>query len=226
MASTFTDWLLVIGLAAGAGLAVLLGTTLVGRGPGFWPTPGKGTWQSRVFWSLFRTLNGAALLTAGLDWGGSGLVPEALRWLGALAAASGFALYARSLASLGPPNTYCRRAGLVERGIYRWTRNPQYATVIPAYAGLALAADSGPALALIALLALVYVLMAYAEEPWLQKAYPGAYERYARRVPRFYNWRRTRAFLRLGRRRLAPLPRRLATPARHPAAPGLPRKRQ
>jgi steroid 5-alpha reductase family enzyme len=114
----------------------------------------------------------------------------------------------------------------VDRGIYRWTRNPQYATVIPAYAGLAFAGDSGPAFGLIALVAAVYVLMAYAEEPWLKSAYPGDYQRYARRVPRFYNWRRTRAFLRQGRRRLT-LPRRHVAPAvRHLAATGLPRKHQ
>jgi Phospholipid methyltransferase len=61
----------------------------------------------------------------------------------------------------------------VDRGIYRWTRSPQYATLIPACARLALAGDSGPAFGLIALVAAVYVLMAYAEEPWLKSAYPG-----------------------------------------------------
>jgi protein-S-isoprenylcysteine O-methyltransferase Ste14 len=191
-----------------------------------WPTPGDGTWQSLTFWFLFRTLNVAALLVVAADWGALTLVPVPLRGLGLALAAVCLALYLRSLASLGPPNTYCRRAGLVDRGLYRWTRNPQYATIIPAYAGLALAADSAPACALIVLAAAVFVLMAFAEEPWLRTAYPGAYERYARRVPRFCNWRRTRALLRLGRR-LMPVPRRPGIPAvRHLAATGLPRKRQ
>lgn len=60
-------------------------------------------------------------------------------------------------------------------------------------------------------------MMTFAEEQWLRSAYPGAYDRYAQRVPRFYNWRRTRAFLRLGRRRL-PAPSRpssLPAPLRH-----------
>jgi protein-S-isoprenylcysteine O-methyltransferase Ste14 len=221
-----TILLLATGLGAGAGLLALLLVTIAGAPIRIWPTPGKGTWQSLLFWLLFRTLNVAALLMVVSDWGSLRLVPDPLRTAGLLTAAACFALYWRSLTSLGPTNTYCRRAGLVERGIYRWTRNPQYATIIPAYAGLALAADSAPALGLITLVAAVYVLMAYAEEPWLRCAYPGTYERYARRVPRFYNWRRTRAFLRLGRRQLAPLPRRLAAPGvRHLAATGLPRKR-
>jgi protein-S-isoprenylcysteine O-methyltransferase Ste14 len=222
-----THLLLATGLGAGAGLVALLLATIAGGPIRIWPTPGKGTWQSLLFWFLFRTLNIVALALAASDWGALGLVPDPLRALGLLTAAVCLLLYLRSLASLGPPNTYCRRAGLVQHGIYRWTRNPQYATIIPAYAGLALAADSAPACTVIALVAAVYVLMAFAEEPWLRRAYPGAYERYARRVPRFYNWRRTRAFLRLGRRQLRPLPRRLAAPAvRHLAATGLPRKRR
>lgn len=222
-----SNLLLVAGLGAGTGLALLLLATIA-QGPlRVWPTPGEGTWQSLTFWFLFRTLNLASLLTAVIDWGSLGLVPAPLRGAGLVGAAICGILYLRSLVSLGPPNTYCRRAGLVDRGIYRWTRNPQYATIIPAYAGLALGADSARAGALIGLVAAVYVLMAFAEEPWLRTAYPGAYERYARRVPRFYNWRRTRAFLRLGRRQLAADQRRRAAPAvRHLAATGLPRKRQ
>src|SRR5690606_7947531 len=143
-------------------------------------------------------------------------MPLSVRLAGLAAAAVCLALYARSLASLGPPNTYCQRAGLVDRGIYRWTRNPQYATVIPAYAALAVAADSAAAAAMIGITIVVYLLMAFAEEPWLKAAYPGAYDRYARRVPRFYNWRRTRALFRLSRRRLPPMPsHRRAPSVRH-----------
>lgn len=215
-----------IALSSGAALIALLALTLADRRLRIWPTPGDGTWQSLLFWLLFRTLNATAILLAIADWGSLGLVPVPLRGLGLAAAAACLVLYLRSLASLGPPNTYCRRAGLVDRGIYRWTRNPQYATIIPAYAGLALAADSAMAGGVIAVLAAVYVLMAYAEEPWLRTAYPDVYDRYARRVPRFYNWRRTRAFLRLGRRQLPPLPRRRAALAVRHLAPGnLPRNR-
>jgi protein-S-isoprenylcysteine O-methyltransferase Ste14 len=221
-----TYLLSAIALSSGTALIALLTLTLADRRLRIWPTPGDGTWQSLLFWFLFRTLNIAAILIAVVDWGSLGLVPAPLRGLGLAVAAACLVLYLRSLASLGPPNTYCRRAGLVDRGIYRWTRNPQYATIIPAYAGLALASDSLPAGGVIAVLAAVYVLMAYAEQPWLRTAYPDVYDRYARRVPRFYNWRRTRAFLRLGRRQLPPLPRRRAVLAvRHLAAGDLPRKR-
>ncbi len=219
--------LLAAGLAAGTPLVILLLATVARGQFRIWPPPGDGTWKSLTFWSLFRTTNAAALLLAVVDSGSLQLVPPALRLAGLVVAGISLALYVRSLASLGPSNTYCQRAGLVERGIYRWTRNPQYATAIPAYAGLAVAADSAAAGLLIGLTIAAYLLMAFAEEPWLKAAYPGAYDRYARRVPRFYNWRRTRALLRLGRRRLPPLPpHHRASRMRHLAATGLPRKRR
>ena len=222
-----TQLLLVAGLLIGLALNLLLVMTLTDERLRIWPTPGEGSWQSLTFWSLFRALNIAALAMAALDWGALGLLPDTLRWIALAVALVCAVLYLRSLVSLGPPNTYCQRAGLVERGIYRWTRNPQYATVIPAYVALAVAADSEYALLLIALLVMVYVLMAYAEEPWLKAAYHDSYARYAARVPRFYNWRRTRAFLRLIRRLFAPAPLRFGSPQlRHLAAIGLPRKRQ
>lgn len=221
-----TTFLLAAGALAGAILIALLGLTLTDGTFRVWPTPGKGTWQSLVFWFLFRSLNVTAIALTVTDWGSLGLVATPVRVLALATAAVCAGLYVRSLVSLGSTNTYCRRAGLVDRGIYRWTRNPQYATVIPAYVALAIAADSIPALVLIAMLIAVYVMMAYAEEPWLKAAYPGVYDRYARRVPRFYNWRRTLAFLRLGRRQLPPLPYRLTAPAmRHLAATTTPRKR-
>ena len=59
---------LVIGLIAGVTLSGLLACTIVDKELKVWPTPGKGSWQSRVFWSLFRTLNVATLALAFLDW--------------------------------------------------------------------------------------------------------------------------------------------------------------
>jgi len=211
--------LLAAGLGSGAALIILLTLTLFDGRLRVWPTQGKGTWQSVAFWSLFRALNVASIGLALADRGSLGITPTPLRGAGLVLAAVCLALYLRSLASLGPTNTYCRRAGLVERGIYRWTRNPQYTTIIPAYFALAVAADSIWAWGVISMLATAYVLMAYAEEPWLRIAYPDVYDRYARRVPRFYNWRRTRAFFRLGRRQLPPHPRRNSAPAlRHLSA--------
>ena len=54
---------------------LLLALTLIDARFGIWPTPGDGTWQSLVFWLLFRTLNVAAIVLAvqlAPDMGGYG----------------------------------------------------------------------------------------------------------------------------------------------------------
>jgi len=185
---------LVIGVIAGVTLSGLLACTIVDRELKVWPTPGMGSWQSRVFWSLFRTLNIATLALAFLDW---------QRWegfslgrsFGATLAIGCFALYGWACYALGRSNLYCGRDGLVTRGIYSWTRNPQYATAIPAYLGLAVASDSIAVFTIASLLTLSFVLMAFAEEHWLEAAYGADYRRYRLKVARFYNWRHALAVL-------------------------------
>jgi len=160
----------------------------------FWPTPGNRTWQSFLFWGLFRGLNVTTLALTVICW-----QPwqefSVLRGTGAGLALAGFGLYAWALHALGRTNVYCGRNGLVTGGIYAWTRNPQYATAIPAYMGLALASSSAAAFATASLLALSFVLMAFAEERWLEAAYGADYLRYRHEVARFYNWRHALALL-------------------------------
>ncbi len=185
---------LVIGVIAGVSLSGLLAYTIVNNEVKFWPTPGKGSWQSRVFWILFRTLNIATLALAYLDWQRwDGFSLE--RGLGATLAILSFALYGWACYALGRRNLYCGRDGLVTGGIYSWTRNPQYATAIPAYLGLAVASNSAADLAVASLLTLSFVLMAFAEEHWLEAAYGADYRHYRLQVARFYNWRYALAVL-------------------------------
>jgi protein-S-isoprenylcysteine O-methyltransferase Ste14 len=183
-----TEPLVVSGAIVGGALVSLLAWTNLNENFKFWPTPGKGTWQSFVFWGLFRSLNAATLALAFLDWRRwEGLQLERIAAV-ALAIAS-FSLYFWACYALGRKNLYCERDGLVTGGIYSWTRNPQYATAIPAYLGLAIASDSFAVLAIASLLALCFALMAFAEERWLVAAYGADYQRYRRQVARFYNWR-------------------------------------
>ncbi len=184
----------VIGILAGVTLSGLLACTIVNKELRFWPTPGKGSWQSKVFWTLFRTLNVATLALAYLDWQRwDGFSLE--RGLGATLAILGFALYGWAVYALGRRNLYCGRDGLVTGGIYSWTRNPQYATAIPAYLGLAVASGSIAVFAIASPLTLSFVLMAFAEEHWLEAAYGADYRHYRLDVARFYNWRHALAVL-------------------------------
>ncbi len=179
--------LTVAALLAGVSLLSLLAWTCLDPRARFWPSPSTWSWQSLLFWALFRTLNLSALALAFLDWQ-PGLVHSPERWFGGAVAAGCFVLYGLACYTLGHANLYCGKEGLVVKGVYRWTRNPQYGTAIPAYLGLALASQSLLALLPIALLVIVFTLMAMAEEPWLRTVYGDGYARYCQRVPRFYNW--------------------------------------
>lgn len=185
---------LVIGLAVAAMLLCLLLLTLLGSTFRIWPTPGPGSWQSYVFWPLFRSLNVLCFLVAALDKAGYLGLPNWLRTVAFAALVTSTALFIYAFRVLGRDNSYGARDGLITGGIYRWSRNPQNATLIVVYGCLAVAADGGATYLLCAAMMAVYALMVLCEEPWLDSVYGAPYRRYCRRVPRFFNWRRALFF--------------------------------
>ena len=196
-----TTVLFTIGAAVAAVLLGLLLLTLLFRPLRIWPTSGSGTWQGYVFWLLFRSLNVLCFAVALADRANFLGLPVWLRLVACVLLAGSIALFIYSFRVLGRDNSYGAQDGLVTRGIYRWTRNPQNAMLVVVYGCLAFAADSGPAYVLCAAMMAVYVLMVLAEEPWLAASYGAPYQRYCRRVPRFFNWRRAAALVRTAGRR-------------------------
>jgi protein-S-isoprenylcysteine O-methyltransferase Ste14 len=199
--STVAGWMSLFGATAAAVLLSLLVLTLIFPQLRIWPTPGEGSWQSYVFWPLFRGLNVLCFATALADRVPYLGLPVWLRVMAGLFLSASLALFIYSFRMLGRDNSYGAQDGLVTRGIYRWTRNPQNAMLVVVYGCLALAADSGPAYLLCGAIMAVYVLMILLEEPWLEATYGAAYVRYCRRVPRFFNWRRAAIAVRAGWRR-------------------------
>jgi protein-S-isoprenylcysteine O-methyltransferase Ste14 len=188
-----------IGATAAVMLLGLLVLTLVAPAFRIWPTPGPKTWQSYVFWPLFRGLNALCFAAAIADQPASWLgLPTWLRVLAFLVLAGSIALFVYSFRVLGRDNSYGAQEGLVTSGIYQWTRNPQNAMLVVVYGALAIAADSGPAYVLCAAMMAVYYLMILAEEPWLAAVYGEPYRRYCREVPRLFNWRLAAAAVRGG----------------------------
>jgi protein-S-isoprenylcysteine O-methyltransferase Ste14 len=186
-------------IAAGAISAVLLVAGLIaGIAAGnddtawrIWPAPPAGSLKSFAFWTLFRTLNVVVLILAIEQLVLPTTVDHFLLLRLALIGISivAFAAYLYALWALGRAATYCRASGLATEGVYRWTRNPQYATAIVAFGTLGLALFSWQVTPLAAALVTVYALMALAEEPWLEARYGSAYVTYRAEVPRFFNYR-------------------------------------
>ena len=194
--------LFTIGAVIAVALLGLLVLTLLSRSFRIWPTPGEGSWQSYVFWPLFRSLNVlcfAVALTERTNFLG---LPIWLRLVAFGLLAASLAVFIYSFRVLGRDNSYGAQEGLVTGGIYRWTRNPQNAMLVVVYGCLALAVDGAATYLLCAAMMAVYILMVLVEEPWLEAIYGERYRHYCTRVPRFFNWRRAVILARASSRRL------------------------
>jgi protein-S-isoprenylcysteine O-methyltransferase Ste14 len=180
-----TSLVFAAGLAAGVTLDLLLLRTYLAPPFRIWPTPEPGSWQSLTFWGLFR---GGMMLTfavALLDWNGAGLLAASRYLLGLPLFLVGFGITVCGYFNLGLGNTYCGADGLVRHGLYRFSRNPQYASSIIGLIGLAICANSWLTLPLAALMGGAYVLMALVEEAWLERHYGASYREYCTRTARF-----------------------------------------
>ena len=186
-----TTGIFVFGAVVAGLLLGLLILTLFSPTFRLWPTPGVGTWQSYVFWPLFRGLNVLCFAMAIADRPGGALgLATWLRMTAFAVLAGSIALFVYAFRRLGRDNSYGARDGLVTSGIYQWSRNPQNAMLVLVYGCLAIAADSAPTYVLCAAMMAVYTLMILAEEPWLAAAYGEPYRQYCRDIPRFFNFRR------------------------------------
>jgi protein-S-isoprenylcysteine O-methyltransferase Ste14 len=184
---SYTSVVFAVGLIVALTLDVLLLRTLLAPSFRIWPTPEPGSWQSLTFWGLFRGGMVLTFVVAVLDWNSAGLVDLSRLIIGLPLFLVGFGITVFGYFNLGLGNTYCGADGLVSHGLYRFSRNPQYASSIMGLAGLIICADSWLALPLAVLMSGAYVLMALVEEAWLDKHYGTSYQEYCGRTARFFD---------------------------------------
>ncbi|WP_435358896.1 methyltransferase family protein [Haloarchaeobius sp. DFWS5] len=158
----------------------------------YWP-PGERDWRFYLHWTLSQTFTVALPVVTYLDWNTLGLPRPATLYVGlgvfvpfyAAAVAAGF--------DLGMDETKGLTGDLRTGGWYRFSRNPQYVCYAVATVGFALFANSVFATVLCACYFAWWLVLPFAEEPWLREEYGEAYDRYAARVPRFVGLRSLRA---------------------------------
>ncbi len=137
-----------------------------------------------LIWA-WHLLNYALLVLLALEGALALELPAALRVSGLGLIAIGLGLVAagfyefRSIARL----TGTRRDEVVDSGIYRYSRHPQYLGIILTLIGAALAGDSGAALLLSLALTAAFGLHLPMEERYVLRALGDEYERYQRRAP-------------------------------------------
>jgi protein-S-isoprenylcysteine O-methyltransferase Ste14 len=179
-----------LGAVIGVTLLALLVLTRLIPSLRIWPPPAAKTWQSYVFWPLFRSLNILCFIMAALGGVAFLGLPLWMRALAAIVCAGSIAVFIYAFRVLGRDNSYGAQDGLVTSGIYQWSRNPQNAMLMLVYASLALATDNAPTMALCAAMLAVYFIMILTEEPWLKDTYGPVYADYCADVPRLFNWRK------------------------------------
>lgn len=183
----YTSVVFAAGLIVGVTLDLLLLRTLLAPPFRIWPTPEPGSWQSLTFWGLFRGGMVLTFVVAVLDWNSAGLVDLSRLIIGLPLFLVGFGITVCGYFNLGLGNTYCGADGLVSHGLYRFSRNPQYASSIMGLVGLVICANSWLALPLAVLMSGAYVLMALVEEAWLDARYGASYRAYCERTARFFD---------------------------------------
>ena len=137
-------------------------------------------------------MHGNALLLLAIAWLDRGSLGDP----GKIAVAAGafFALVGAALICLGRSAyaDFSRVYGLkedelIERGVYRWSRNPQYVGYALFLGGVSLIALSIWALLLALLFALfIHCYIVTVEEPHLRAAFGKGYEAYVRRTARYF----------------------------------------
>jgi protein-S-isoprenylcysteine O-methyltransferase Ste14 len=183
----YTSVVFAAGLLVGLTLDSLLLRTLLAPPFRIWPTPEPGSWQSLTFWGLFRGGMVLTFVVAIVDWNSASLIDWSRFIIGAPLFLVGFGITVFGYFNLGLGNTYCGADGLVSHGLYRFSRNPQYASSIMGLIGLVICADSWLTLPLAVLMSGAYVLMALVEEAWLDQHYGTTYREYCERTARFFD---------------------------------------
>ena len=150
-----------------------------------WPPPSRGSWPYLLNWLGFYVVCGISLLLMLMYWN-SWIFPSPLRlFVGVPLAVLGGVLALWGMIAAGWKNTSGLRDGFVSSGPYRFSRNPQYLGDIVLFIGMSVIANSLLVWITHLLLALVFVLAPFAEEPWLEQQYGDAYREYRKRVRRF-----------------------------------------
>lgn len=126
------------------------------------------------------------LLAQPRQWNPIGLVPLAIGVAGLLWCVRSFYVEGKgTLAPWSPPRH------LVRGGLYRYSRNPMYVSVVVILWGWAVAFESRT-LAVYALAVMVafHLRVVFGEEPWLARTHGDTWARYRAEVPRWIGKRR------------------------------------
>ncbi len=164
-------------LSAGVFISIVSGFRI-------WP-PGERNWCYRFTWMFWYPATVAFIAVGFTDWESLFIIPPALRIAGTAATLLGLIITFWAISGLGLSESSGLQGKLRTKGLYRYTRNPQYVGDILSAAGWSVITGSLGVLVIAVTASLYYFLLPFSEEPWLREQYGKSYDKYFREVPRF-----------------------------------------
>ncbi len=150
-----------------------------------WPPPRKGSWQ---YWCIhFSTESSIFFFFAlgFLDWN-TFLLKHWLRFVFApLLLSVGLIIFLWALRTLTVTTSLGSKGKLVNKGPYRYSRNPQYLGTVLFFSGTMLLFNSLYQFVAGSVGIIWFLLAAFVEEPWLRIQFKEEYDAYCKKVPRF-----------------------------------------
>ncbi len=150
-----------------------------------WPPPSKHSWQYKVYWNLFYIGSILDMILIFQEFN-SWIIPNDIRYfIGIPLILIGLSIVSAGIYTLGIRNTYGLKDGLINKGIYKFTRNPQYLGDIILLFGLSIIVNSLNLIILFLLTIIIFILMPFSEEIWLEEHYGNRYLQYKNITSRF-----------------------------------------
>lgn len=183
-------WIFMVTLAMETLLLIFILISIFYPKRRIWPPPRKWSWQFIAIWSLsIGAITGGALLAV-LDYN-TFVIRHWIRFpIGIILFVGGNVLAFWGVKTLGAHASSGLKHRLVTSGPYRYTRNPQYLGDIMIFLGVILLSNSFYATIVCIFGIILFLLMPFAEEPWLREVYGEEYIEYCRRVPRYLGFKR------------------------------------
>lgn len=151
-----------------------------------WPLPELTPLIFTLIWVPTYLAFGSVIVLSIMDWNHFGW-PSALRWgIGLPLIIIGHFAVWHGVRLLGLKATSGAPDALKTKGLYRYSRNPQYTTDIAMLLGWTILSASLWPVPLILVLIAALLLAPLAEEPWLQQVYGAEYEVYCKKTRRFF----------------------------------------
>lgn len=166
-------------------LLFLIIVSIINRDKRFWPPPSKNSFEFYIIWTLSFISIGGIIVLAVINWNDVLFSDVFIRLSGVILIFFGNALAIWGVKSLSVKASTGLKHKLVTHGPYRYTRNPQYLGDIIVLMGVVLLSSSIYVIITCILGILIFYLLPYAEEPWLEEMYGEEYIEYKKKTPRF-----------------------------------------